>query len=128
MYLSFFQPFRFFDPTQIPQNLVWVGISWGIHFALKKLWQYNPIKINRHQIWRNFQWFRISCNAICLIKCMYIGIFMKRIGLGTIEKQLDKIIFFNISHGFSIFKKLEPQAAEYLLNKLKEFVNKNKGS
>jgi len=34
--MSLFQPFRFFDPAQIPQNLFWMGAGWGIHYGLKK--------------------------------------------------------------------------------------------
>lgn len=119
------QPVRFFDPAQIPQNIIWMGISWVVRYGLEKLWKYHPIKINRHQIWRNFQWFRIFCNAINFIGCMYVGNFLKFIRLGFIANSLDKIMFFNFTHGFSVFKKLEPEMADYILNKLKEFLSKN---
>ena len=126
MFPSIYQPVRFFDPAQIPQNVAWMAIGWSIEYGFKKLLKFHPIKINKHQIWRNFQWFRIFCNAINFIFCMYIGNFLKFIGLGIIGKQLDKIMFFNFTHGFSVFKKLEPDMADYILNKLKEFMNKNK--
>lgn len=54
------------------------------------------------------------------------AILWKYIGLKIVERQFDKIIFFNLKHGFEIFRKLEPQVAEHILIRLKEWIDKNK--
>ena len=121
MSMSMSMPFQFFDPSQIPQNIMWMGIAWGIQYAWKKIRQNNQLKISRHIIWRKTQWFKIGLHALSLIACMYIGNFWKFVGLVTVEKQFTKIVFFNLKCGYYIFKKLEPDVAEALLAQVKEW-------
>ena len=104
-----------FDPSQIPQNIIWIGLSWGLHYILKKFWQRHPIKINKHQIWRKFQWYRIFGHSLSFIVWMYFGNFWKLVRLRIIERQINKILSYHFTAGFGIFKQLEPEMAEYII-------------
>jgi len=123
--LSVILPYKFFDPVQIPQNLFWMGAGWGIHYGLKKLLKHNPIKFNKKQIWRNFQWFRIVCHGLAFLGWVYASMFCEVMRFKSTEKRIEKIMFYNFKSGFKIFKKLEPEMAEYIYEKLKELANKD---
>ena len=118
-------PFRFFDPAQITHNVIWMIMGWAIPYTLNKLRLSNIFKISRHAIWRKFQWYKIGFHALSLIACMYIGNFWKFVGLEIVEKQFTKIMFFNLKCGFAIFKKIEPDVAEAILTKLREWITKH---
>lgn len=122
--MSLYLSFSFFDPAQITHNVIWMIMGWVISYALNKLRLSNIFKISRHAIWRKFQWYKIGFHALSLIASMYIGNFWKFVGLEIVEKQFTKIMFFNLTCGFAIFKKIEPDVAEAILSKLKEWASK----
>ncbi|MCH7647036.1 MAG: hypothetical protein IIA83_00295 [Thaumarchaeota archaeon] len=123
--MSICVPFRFFDPSQISQGIMWMILGWAFPYGWNKLRLSNIFKISRLAIWRKFQWCTIGLHAISLIACMYIGNFWKFVGLEIVEEQFTRIMVFNLTYGFKIFKKLEPDIAEVILTKLKEWTTKH---
>ena len=115
----------FFDPSQIPQNIIWMGIGFGIQYAWKKLVKSHQFKLNRRQIWRNFQWFKIGYHAISFLIWGYVNTYGEIFSFKRIEKGTEKILLYHFKSGFTIFKKLEPEMAEYIFNKLKELATKS---
>lgn len=115
----------FFDPSQISQNIIWLGIGLGLQYIWKKLVKNYQFKLNKCQIWRNFQWLKIACHTVSFLAWSYVNTFGEIFGFKHIEKGAEKILFYNFKSGFTIFKKLEPEMAEYLLGKLKEWTAKH---
>lgn len=125
VYMSLNYYAGFFDPSQFPEKIIWMGIAWGIQYAWKKLIKNYQFKLNRRQIWRNFQWFKIGCHAISFLIWSRINTYGEIFSFKRIEKGTEKILIYNFKSGFTIFKKLEPEMAEYLLGKLKEWTAKH---
>jgi len=114
----------FFDPSQISQNIIWIGIGWAAQYAWSKLIKNHQFKLNRRQIWRNFQWFKIGCYAVSFLIWGHVHTFGEIFYFKHIEKGAEKILLYHFNAGFAIFKKLEPEMAEYIFNKLKELATK----
>ena len=123
--MSLYQYAGFFDPAQISQNIIWLGIGWGAQYAWSKLIKNHKFNLNRRQIWRNFQWFKIGCHAISFLIWGHVNTFGEIFYFKHIEKGTEKILIYHFKSGFAIFKKLEPEMAEYIFNKLKELANKS---
>ena len=112
---------KFFDPSEIAEKMIWSGILWGVSYMVKILLKRHPIKINIHQFWRKFQWLRIVAHALSFVVWAYAEDFVLFWGLSRGEKITNKIMRYNFNSGFNIFKKLEPEMADYVYNKLKEW-------
>ena len=125
VYMSLNHHAGFFDPSQISQNIFWLGIGLGLPYIWKKLVKNYQFKLNKHQIWRNFQWFKIGCHAVSFLIWGYVHTFGEIFYFKHIEKGTEKILLYHFKSGFAIFKKLEPEMAEYIFNKLKELATKS---
>lgn len=115
--------YQFIDISQIPQNIVWTAIGLAIPYIWKKFKQWD-FTMSMHKIWRKFQWSKIGLHAISLLVCFYVGKFWEFFGLKIVSDQVTKVMIINLKCGFYIFKKLEPEVADAILVKVKEWLTK----
>jgi len=114
-------PIRFFDVPSLPTNLTFLILGWGIPFLWKKLIQKHPIKINREQIWRNYQWAKIGYRFFHLVGLAYLESFLSKIRIAKFNDRIYRAFRNDIYVGFRTFKELEPGVAYWIFQELEKF-------
>ena len=116
--MSITQSYRFFEPSQLPQNIVWTLIGIGGGKILDLFWQPKQIKLS--QIKRSIRWFRIIGYMISFLVAGYIGDFFEFVGLKRVTKLCWKIMLYDIVSGFKVFFMLEPDAARSIMKEIEK--------
>lgn len=119
--MSLGQYSNFIDPTQIPQNVAWMVISWGIHFGLKKLLHKHPVKFNRNTIRRTYLGLKLFGRILSFVITVETQFIIKKFHIQKFNAKLDNISINHLMKGFMIFKELEPKAAMGMVLIIKKY-------